>query len=113
VPDICKVFSRLILDGLYHLGMGMPGREHGNAAREIDIPLAVNIPDFGTQAVVDDKGIISHVRLGDDLLIALDDLPRLGPGLNTTSDIESSPHRVYRYNPPVAVDSETQEPPRQ
>ena len=70
----------LLLDGLDHLGMRVPGGCDGDARHEIQKAIAVHVPDLGAFAVVDDERISARVGGRDHGRIALEIRAGLRPG---------------------------------
>jgi hypothetical protein len=52
----------LILDGLNHGRVAVAGGAHRNAGGEVEIAVAIDIPDFGAAATIHDKRIVARVR---------------------------------------------------
>ena len=56
----------LLLDGLHYVGVGVACGEHGDAGREVDEAVAVDVPDMAALAVVHHKGIRAGIGGRDD-----------------------------------------------
>ena len=69
--DMQKLISR-ILDRLHDMRMTVTGRAHSDARREIEKPITVDIPHFGTPAVRHHERIVTRVGRRSHAHIAIE-----------------------------------------
>ena len=80
-------FVELLLRGGDHARVGMADVEAADAAREIDEGVAVDVGERYAVSLGDHDPKVDRKRLGDHLLLAVEDLPRAGPG-NVGADVD-------------------------
>src|SRR5579872_70778 len=68
----------LALNRLDHIGMAMPGGNHGNPGSEIEKDIPIDVLDQHSAAVLRNHRIITHVGGRDEAMIQLDNLAGLG-----------------------------------
>ena len=76
-----REFRQLFGDRIHHLGVAMPGVDHCDASGEVDIAVALDVPNFGVERTVDvDLGLHAHTT-GNRLIPALGNICVFHTGL--------------------------------
>jgi hypothetical protein len=76
--DVQKIV-RGVLDCLHDLRVGVPGADDADAAHEIEVAVAVHVPDLRPAALRHDERIVARVGRRGDRAVARDERRGAGP----------------------------------